>query len=256
MPDALIRQIMTIRHNSANTEQAARDVVDAIRAALCASGQQVRELEWVPASYHGQDLEASAFGVAVAYRVAGKPSDWTLTSIGMREYIHTPGYQTRAAASAAAQADYERRILAALTPARQATCRKCGGTMQPGHALGQTYTSGAPDDLGSDGQTMSAGGPGVLIDCWKCEDCGWSVTADPQTEVATPTAQEAEPVNPPQPSVSVAKAAQVLLSNTTAIKTLVDFQLRHSASASDKARSMRHVQMVAALRALKGNTDV
>lgn len=87
-----------------------------VRAALCASGQQVRELEWVPASYHGQDLEASAFGVAVAYRVAGKPSDWTLTSIGMREYIHTPGYQTRAAASAAAQADYERRILAALTP--------------------------------------------------------------------------------------------------------------------------------------------
>lgn len=85
--------------------------------------------------------------------------------------------------------------LAALTPAPQPTCRKCGGTMQPGHALAQTYTSGAPDDLGGDAQTMSAGGPGALIDCRKCEDCGWSVTADPQTEVATQTAQEAVPVD-------------------------------------------------------------
>lgn len=75
---------------------------------------EVKPLEWTPAGYHGQDLEASAFGVAVAYRVSGKPGDWTLTSIGMREYLHTPGYMTRADAQAAAQADFKARILSAL----------------------------------------------------------------------------------------------------------------------------------------------
>ena len=223
--------------------------------ALCASGQ-VRALEWRPSktSYTQANCVLGQYQITFL----GEFECWHLSAPHKQGTDWKDGFTrhaSKSAAKAAAQADYERRILAALTPARQATCRKCGGTMQPGHALGQTYTSGAPDDLGSDGQTMSAGGPGVLIDCWKCEDCGWSVTADPQTEVATPTAQEAEPVNPPQPSVSVAEAAQVLLSNTTAIKTLVDFQLRHSASASDKARSMRHVQMVAALRALKGGDE-
>lgn len=118
---------------------------------------------------------------------------------------------------------------------KQPTCRKCGGTMQPGHALGQTYTSGTPDDLGAtDGQTMSVGGPGVLIDCRKCEDCGWSVTADPTAQEAVPACKHLRtthtcpgydplrPVvitcddcgavlspdaHPPQPSVSVAEEA-------------------------------------------------
>ena len=62
--------------------------------------------------------------------------------------------------------------IAAMTNA----CRKCGGPMHPGHALAQTYTSGTPDDLGSDCTTMSPGGPGRLIDCTKCSACGWSVT--------------------------------------------------------------------------------
>ena len=59
------------------------------------------------------------------------------------------------------------------------TCRRCGGEMQPGIAMGQTFTSGAPDFPGDrEGSTMSAGGPGVVIEARKCADCGWSVTDD------------------------------------------------------------------------------
>ena len=103
------------------------------------------------------------------------------------------------------------------------TCRKCGGSLKPSKAIARTFVYGAPDDLGAtNGQTMSVGGPGALIDCYKCEDCGWSVTG-----AATPTAQEAVPTedeldeawksgfnagfgeamiaaHPPRPSVSVA----------------------------------------------------
>lgn len=57
------------------------------------------------------------------------------------------------------------------------TCRHCGGEMHPGIAMGQTYTPGAPDFPGDrEGSTMSAGGPGVVIEVRKCADCGWSVT--------------------------------------------------------------------------------
>ena len=48
-------------------------------------------------------------------------------------------------------------------------CRKCGGAMKPGKAMQQTV------DCGDEG-TCSPAGPGVLIDCMKCERCGWSVT--------------------------------------------------------------------------------
>lgn len=51
---------------------------------------------------------------------------------------------------------------------------------------------------------------------------------------------------------AVQEAARVLLADGVAMQTLVDFQLRHSATASAKARSMRHVQMKAALRAIAG----
>lgn len=48
-------------------------------------------------------------------------------------------------------------------------CRKCEGQMHEGIAMGQTtYT-------GSEG-TCSPGGPGQVIDCMKCRECGWSVT--------------------------------------------------------------------------------
>lgn len=56
------------------------------------------------------------------------------------------------------------------------TCRKCGGDMKPGLAMGQTVT-GMPDFIGGEVCTVSPGGPGKLIECSKCEECGWSVAA-------------------------------------------------------------------------------
>lgn len=59
-------------------------------------------------------------------------------------------------------------------------CRKCGARMKPGKALAQTVTGGAPDFEGDErASTFSAGGPGHLIDCLKCPECGWSVTETP-----------------------------------------------------------------------------
>lgn len=56
------------------------------------------------------------------------------------------------------------------------TCRKCGGEMRAGVAMGQTVT-GMPDLIGSDEVcTVSPGGSGKIISCMKCVDCGWSVT--------------------------------------------------------------------------------
>ncbi len=54
-------------------------------------------------------------------------------------------------------------------------CKKCGGRMKPGKALAQTVT-GIPD-FARDGNvvTLSPGGPGKLIDCLKCTECGHSV---------------------------------------------------------------------------------
>lgn len=59
------------------------------------------------------------------------------------------------------------------------TCHRCGIPMRPGIAIAQTYTAGAPDFPGDrEGITMSAGGPGRVIKCLKCPDCGRSVTED------------------------------------------------------------------------------
>jgi len=56
------------------------------------------------------------------------------------------------------------------------TCRRCGSEMRPGLAMGQT-AKGAPDFPGDrHASTMSAGGPGKLMQCMKCPICGWSVT--------------------------------------------------------------------------------
>jgi hypothetical protein len=60
-----------------------------------------------------------------------------------------------------------------------AKCRKCNGPMADSTAIQQTYTSGLPDFPGDEigrGCTVSPGGPGKLIDCKKCTQCGWSVT--------------------------------------------------------------------------------
>ena len=55
-------------------------------------------------------------------------------------------------------------------------CRKCGGEMREGIAIIQTYTFGEPDFFGDTrGITASPGGPGKIVECLKCESCGWSV---------------------------------------------------------------------------------
>lgn len=42
-------------------------------------------------------------------------------------------------------------------------------------AIQETYV-GTPDFVGGEVCTISPGGPGKLVDCLKCEKCGWSVT--------------------------------------------------------------------------------
>ena len=57
-------------------------------------------------------------------------------------------------------------------------CQRCDGDMKPSKALLETCVIGILDFPGSDdmrGQTMSAGGPGKLVDCLKCCKCGYSV---------------------------------------------------------------------------------
>lgn len=64
------------------------------------------------------------------------------------------------------------------TDKEPSSCRKCGGEMRAGHAMGQTYSGGAPDFPGdTHGMTMSPAGPGVLVPCMKCANCGWSVSS-------------------------------------------------------------------------------
>lgn len=61
-------------------------------------------------------------------------------------------------------------------------CRRCGGSMVPSKALLNTWVAGVPDFPGSEdltGQTMHHGGPGKLVDCLKCADCGWSLLPTP-----------------------------------------------------------------------------
>ena len=60
--------------------------------------------------------------------------------------------------------------------ARKCSRPRCPGGMLPSKAMAQTY-SGVPDFPGGDVVTVSAGGPGALVDCLKCNVCGHSVTA-------------------------------------------------------------------------------
>jgi len=53
----------------------------------------------------------------------------------------------------------------------------CDGIMRPSKAIQETLVSGLPDFPGDEtGITLSAGGPGKLIDCIKCNTCGHSKT--------------------------------------------------------------------------------
>lgn len=69
------------------------------------------------------------------------------------------------------------------------TCHKCHAPMQPGIAIEQTYTTGLPDFPGDDPasavQTISPGGPGRIVQCLKCTECGHSVSVG-----AAPSASE------------------------------------------------------------------
>jgi hypothetical protein len=56
-------------------------------------------------------------------------------------------------------------------------CPKCYVTLKLGKAIAQTATAGVPDFPGDKhASTYSAGGPGKLVDCLKCPECGWSIT--------------------------------------------------------------------------------
>ena len=64
----------------------------------------------------------------------------------------------------------------------EGTCKKCGGAMKHGKAILQAWT-GIPDFHGDkDCVTLSQGGSGKLIDCVKCEKCGWSMTSNVQVQ--------------------------------------------------------------------------
>lgn len=62
------------------------------------------------------------------------------------------------------------------SPTTKPGCKKCGGQMAKGVAMAQTYTGRTPNAPKDHVFTMSPGGPGQLIECLKCQRCGWSVT--------------------------------------------------------------------------------
>jgi hypothetical protein len=53
-------------------------------------------------------------------------------------------------------------------------CRKCGAVMESGIALMSTGV-GQPEFVGDTIYTISPGGPGNLVPCEKCPNCGWSI---------------------------------------------------------------------------------
>ena len=58
-------------------------------------------------------------------------------------------------------------------------CPRCDVDLVPGQALQNTLVAGLPDFPGQtdiEGQTLSPGGPGRLVDVRTCPDCGYSVS--------------------------------------------------------------------------------
>lgn len=66
-------------------------------------------------------------------------------------------------------------VRAALPPTSE-PCPKCGAAMRPGIAMGQTMV-GQPEWPGDTIYTQSPGGPGYIMDCLKCTNCGHSITS-------------------------------------------------------------------------------
>ena len=67
------------------------------------------------------------------------------------------------------------KVLADEVQRLHSSCPRCGGAMKPGKAIEQAWTAGTPDFIDSECVTMSPGGPGRLVDCMKCGECGYSV---------------------------------------------------------------------------------
>lgn len=65
------------------------------------------------------------------------------------------------------------------------TCKKCKGECKPSTALENTWVSS--DDFGGDafqpGSTISKIGQPVIIDCYKCIECGHSFTLPIKTDL-------------------------------------------------------------------------
>ena len=58
-------------------------------------------------------------------------------------------------------------------------CHKCAVAMKKGTALQSTLVYGTPDFAGDmRGVTVSEGGPGRFVLCWKCPKCGHSITRE------------------------------------------------------------------------------
>jgi len=53
-------------------------------------------------------------------------------------------------------------------------CKKCGGAVKKGIAMQSTAIASIGDFHSTDFCTFSAGGPGRLIECYKCGECGHS----------------------------------------------------------------------------------
>ena len=78
------------------------------------------------------------------------------------------------ASSPSAMADRAERLRRHHIAENEKSAPRCGGEMKPGQALESTLV-GEPDDIGGC-VTVSPGGPGKLVPCMKCAECGWSVT--------------------------------------------------------------------------------
>lgn len=79
---------------------------------------------------------------------------------------------------AGAMADAESEMNQRMRRERESrwTCNRCGGTMGWGEVIVPTASAGEPDFPGGDGVvTINLNGPGALVSCRKCQDCGWSV---------------------------------------------------------------------------------
>lgn len=55
-------------------------------------------------------------------------------------------------------------------------CRSCLVEMVEGLVMVPTVSEGVPDFPGGDAVTFSFDGPGRLVPCWKCPQCGHSRT--------------------------------------------------------------------------------